>query len=139
MKSVSDIDLAYIAGFIDGEGTVSLKKNGQRWPTVLPYILITNTNLEILQWIQTTIGMGNIHSKNRQTLYWKEAYVLRLQTKDTKDFIKIIYPFLKLKRKQAELILKFLHIGSALGNPENKILKFKYLKEMQLLNKRGPE
>lgn len=138
MKLYNPEDLAYIAGFIDGEGTVSLKKNGIRWPTVLPYILITNTNLEVLEWIQKILKCGGIYSKRSNNEKWREAFVLRFQTKETRIILPLIYPFLRLKKRQAELIFEFEKIGNVTGNSEKKELKWEYLRLVQDLNRRGP-
>jgi hypothetical protein len=139
VRLYSNTDLAYIAGFIDGEGTVSLKKNGMKWPTVLPYILVTNTNLAILEWIKLTLDCGgDIYRKRSTSEKWKEAYVLRYNTCDTRKVLPLICPYLKLKLKQAELIFEFEKIGSVFGNKEKADLKWNYLKQVQELNKRGP-
>ena len=58
------VDLNYIAGFFDGEGSVFLRKNQKEVG-----LHFCNTNKDVLDAIKYSLGMGNVyfhHYKNRQ-------------------------------------------------------------------------
>ena len=57
MKSV---EIAYLAGLIDGDGTISINKDRRSHK---PVVSIANTNREVLEWCRNLIGRGSISSK----------------------------------------------------------------------------
>jgi len=58
----SNEEAAYLAGLIDGEGTVTLtQRDKQRQRTIV--ISIANTERQLLDYAKTVIGVGNISSK----------------------------------------------------------------------------
>jgi len=100
--NLSETDKAYIAGLIDGEGTIRIshdkKYRGSYWPRVS----IANSNENLLKWVKTKIGLGYISKKKgKPHEYWCEGY-------NVKPLLDAILPYLKVKRKHAELALKFL-------------------------------
>ncbi len=53
---------AYIAGIIDGEGSIMLTRfHKNQFPA--PCISIASTSLELLEFIKNAIGLGHINSK----------------------------------------------------------------------------
>ena len=73
---------AYLAGFIDGERciTISRKKcnDGSRNEYQYRlYINISNTDKRVIDYIKSSIGLGNIHKQKRKTGH-KQAYTLGL-------------------------------------------------------------
>ena len=53
---------AYIAGIIDGEGTVTLtRKHSNETPS--PHVSVFNCNVALIRWLQKTIGYGDIIKK----------------------------------------------------------------------------
>lgn len=53
---------AYIAGIVDGEGSIMLLKfHKNQFPA--PCISITSTTIELLDWIKLKTGMGTIKHK----------------------------------------------------------------------------
>jgi hypothetical protein len=62
VKALSPVDAAYMAGLIDGEGTVTLsrrRRNDQRQLAVS----IANTERRLLEWTLDTVGAGKITGK----------------------------------------------------------------------------
>jgi hypothetical protein len=129
-------EAAYIAGFIDGEGCISIypcnsKKDN---PSFTPRIIITNLDSAVLAWIQEIVGGGNLYKKKKYKEHHRQAYSLQLTAGVTIPLLKRILPYLKVKTKQAKLALAL----DELPNARNKELKDKVLeiyREMTALNK----
>ena len=61
---VKDTDLAYIAGFLDGDGTLALYRvKCGRSHTISVRVSIANNDLATLLSIQDILGEGRIHTK----------------------------------------------------------------------------
>lgn len=103
-------DLAYIAGFIDGEGSIHFnRKNDREKPYVRPVLNISQSDKSILEWISKKLNVGNVNTIY-QTLnipFRKKAYHIQYGDRQAYEVIKLVYPYLRVKRKQADLIIKF--------------------------------
>lgn len=62
VKSLCPTDAAYIAGFIDGEGTISLSRK-HRGDNRQLVISISNTERELLDYVKHAVGAGRITNK----------------------------------------------------------------------------
>lgn len=95
---MNKLSLAYVAGIIDGEGSICLAK-GKRgaW---FPRIMVTNTNYELLEALQHQFG-GSIQSKKVYPSHWRQPHVWRLQYSKAALFIIKVYPYLLVKHEQA--------------------------------------
>lgn len=59
---MTSIEKAYIAGIIDGEGSIMLLQlHNNQFP--VPCISIASISYELLEWLKQTIGTGIIKSK----------------------------------------------------------------------------
>ena len=97
---------AYLAGIIDGEGTVTLTRcHKNRTPS--PQVSVSNNDLELLEYIRDITNCGQIHAKKKTKPHHQQSW--HWQTHSVSDSLRIlkeIHPFLRVKRKQAYLILK---------------------------------
>ena len=101
---------AYIAGFLDGEGTIALYSTidyRTNKPLYRPCLHIYNTDKEVLTWIASKIG-GNLNTEKRQQLEWKRKYILDISSiPHIKQVLILLIPYLHIKRKQAEIVLEY--------------------------------
>lgn len=93
---------AYLAGIIDGEGTVTLVRTHKN-ETPSPEVSVSNTSLPLLMWIQKRVG-GAISSKKTSKPHHTISYVWRLRHDKAICFLNEIKRYLIVKRKHAELI-----------------------------------
>lgn len=114
-------DLAYAAGIIDGEGCISISRNSKNRGLQIQ-VEVGNTNEWLLQWLRFAFGGRVILVNDRRTENrgWKPVYHWYLRYDEIREFLKLIYPYLRIKRVQAEIVLKVLGI---------KDKKFKHLSE----------
>lgn len=93
---------AYLAGIIDGEGTVTLVWSHKN-KTPCPEVSVSNTSLLLLKWIQKRVGRA-ISSKNTSKPHHTISYVWRLRYDKAICFLSEIKEYLIIKRQHAELI-----------------------------------
>ncbi|WP_195988631.1 LAGLIDADG family homing endonuclease [Clostridium sp. D53t1_180928_C8] len=125
---MTETEKAYIAGIIDGEGSIMLQKfHAKEHPS--PCVSIASTTLELLKWIKIIVGKGVIvHKKNYNPERHQDCYSYQLKYNDAINLIKDIYPYLiiKTKRKRAELILtRYKEVTPRNGRYSEEMLKDK--------------
>ncbi len=118
LKVDRKIMLGWLSGIIDGEGCVGLyniKRNikGKRnVPMIIPVIAIVNTNIKLINEIESILDMFNIvyytckrKSKNKN---WKPSYNIDIRSKvNCKKLLNLITDHLVIKKNQAEIVLEF--------------------------------
>lgn len=120
--------MAYIAGLIDGDGSISLiRENRVSDSKYYPCIQLSNVFEGMIDFLHQTFG-GCKKIKSRQSHAKKLQYVWNVRgIESCKKMIEKIMPFLVLKKKQAKKLLNFVKEPSKF-NPEKERL------EMQGLN-----
>jgi len=101
-QNLSESEWAYIAGILDGEGTINLQRG-------TPYIAIHNTSLELMKWLTKKLGIPMTYMKNRwRPKAHKPCYTFRFGgVKRVIAFLEKVMPYLIVKRKRAEEVYKF--------------------------------
>jgi len=114
MKEYGDIEMAYIAGVMDGDGSFSLikRKNGLRSPLYQPLIQMGNVSYELVLRMQEAFG-GYIHTRsayigkdgsNRQEFFsWKLD-----KTNACTPLLKRLAEFLVIKKERAKFLLDYI-------------------------------
>jgi hypothetical protein len=136
---ISDIEAAYIAGLLDGEGTICFshhlarpKLNREFWQ---PKVTIANTNRAVIEWLAAKMG-GSI-AQHHQKAHWRRCYVWN--AKDIRGILRTVQPFLRIKARQAEIVLAFLdtrHFGKRASH-QLVLQRRIWQGEVAFLNKRG--
>lgn len=115
------MNIDYIAGFIDGEGSITIRKNRVR-------ITIPQTNFEILDEIRLFFGFGGITTVKKRKEHWKQSWVYYSgSNKNSDKILKLLDGHLILKQKkleEAKTILKdFFSISRGHANKKEEILR----------------
>jgi|SRR5215475_2018909 len=128
------LESAYVAGIIDGEGCVQFS-----WArtTMFARILVVNTNLDLLMALKEQYG-GDI-SKLTRRLGWSQAYQWRLQHSRAVDLLDEVYPFLIVKRLQAETVFAWQACRPGRGGFSDSETLALLSKRMKWLNSKGPK
>lgn len=105
VSNFSETDAAYIAGLIDGEGSIIfLKRKGGGGSYRL---VIVNTHKGALSWVQDVTNVGSIHGKTREAQYKKcWAWVCHAQT--ARKVLERCLPYLIIKRNKAQEAIAYL-------------------------------
>jgi len=135
---------AYLAGFIDGEGTitVSVKKfnaNPKHGGSPLtPIITITNTNKEIIDHFHAILYGSTIKIHNGINPHDKDVWVLQIaKLMDVKALLEQIMHHLIIKRKHAKLLLEFCNLRLNDKWIRYNPRLFEIAKEIRKLNRKG--
>ncbi len=142
------LSLEYIAGFIDGEGCITLtkrykiRKNGARHVEYQPVLVVSNTHRGILEGIKKRLS-GKIVVRKAKERH-KASYHLRLGNKQCYEAMEMLREHLILKKRQAILILEFRSKMRSLGygdvqKKETIVMLDNMMFEFRKLNKRGVE
>lgn len=125
---MTELEKAYIAGIIDGEGSIMLQKiHSNEHPSHC--LSIASTTLELLYWIKDVVGNGYIIKKKNYSIdKHKDCYSYVVRRNDAIALINDIYPYLVIntKKKRAKLILdKYKALTPRNGRYSKEMLKAK--------------
>ena len=91
--------LAYTAGLIDGEGSIGLAKHGTKSPYRWPYVSMTNTSKELIDFMLENYG-GSVSKHKVYKEHHKQSWVWRLAGDKAIGFVSRIFPHLLEERKR---------------------------------------
>ena len=131
----------WLAGFIDGEGSIDIAKKGRSYCLRLT---ITNTNLEVLEKIRERVGAGHVEKKSHGTLTRRTCYRFCCTYHTAKKNVRRVLPYLQIKKEHAEIGLTIPHLsiherkrdwhGRLLPNPELKKAQREIQAKLKRLN-----
>ena len=101
-------DWAYLAGLIDGDGTISLSKHARRVHPCL-MICISNSSKRLMKFLKGKYGrLGKVYRQRKSTAHHKTMMVFQFNAVSHQSILEGILPFLHIKDKQAMLCLELL-------------------------------
>jgi len=133
---MTETEKAYIAGFIDGEGTITYhphwRKDGRMWGAT-PLVGIANTCKEPLTFIAKILQKNSsrdfekiirIHKEKRP--HKRDLWEFKIEGRyPIKNFLKAIQPYLIIKKRHTEIMLELLDsrdIGTRWTRKQLKLL-----------------
>jgi len=151
-KQPKETDLAYIAGIIDGEGTVGIykkkPKNEYQSPGYRERVAISSSNLEVLNYINKffpgVIAKNTRYSSKHSPMFRLEYHVLRAI-----PILEAVSKYMIIKKKQAEKVLAYRKAITPIDPKKSKsfgpqrlsskeiALRESYYQELKKLNLRG--
>ena len=109
LSKVNQINLAYIAGFLDGDGSIMLqmhrRESGKdifRIKTVICFYQDMR-HLKQIEWFKQVLGCGYIYTRNDKIC---ELRIEGFQT--VFEVLSKLEPFIRFKKKQIDLMLEFI-------------------------------
>jgi len=104
-NQLSPTDAAYIAGIIDGEGTITLTKRHSNEMRQL-VVSISNTEIELLNYALQAIGAGKITGKRTYKDHHFVGFTYSISNRQALSLLEQIQPFLhSYKARRAALVL----------------------------------
>lgn len=131
---------AYVAGVLDGEGSISLSVKRRDLPHARnPMVRVANTNLDLLEHLVALTGNGAIYERRSTGVAHRRCLDWMLTANQIRFVLPQVLPFLVIKRRQAELVLEYLGlIEGRRGIPESLRDRAKaIIAEIHDLNERG--
>lgn len=95
--------LSYLAGFFDGEGSISILKRTKGEWNVSHFIRVSigQKDGETLDWVKDNFG-GNVYLVKRDG-----SFIWAISDYKAYEFCRLISPYLRYKKPQADLAIKF--------------------------------
>jgi predicted nucleic acid-binding Zn ribbon protein len=132
---LTPIQAAYLAGIVDGEGSIMIVRHHS---TVMPVVSVTNTGWALLEWIRRRTKLGAICRQYRATAKRSETWFWRCSSEGAESLLLQVRRFLVLKGEQAQLAIA---LQQRLRDPAlkaDRAWQLAYLDRMKALNRRGP-
>jgi hypothetical protein len=113
-EKLKKVELAYVAGIIDGEGSICVfehyhkNSNGNRYQRMVLRLQVANTDIGLITWLVDLFG-GVVAEKMRPQIaigIWKPAYEWQSGYQNGARVLELVLPYLRVKRRQAELYLE---------------------------------
>src|SRR3990172_3163537 len=102
---------AYLAGLVDGEGCISISeyRNPKKTATTILTLSLTvsSCDKDILDYWAEKTGLGSVFIGTRARSNSRTGYSWRLCSNKAVELIDLIYPYLMLKKEQADIAVKF--------------------------------
>src|SRR6266404_3684313 len=116
---MDSLGLVYIAGFFDGEGSVTIHENGGPSPrgkntNHTLQVSIGNTDPRILRLLYTEFG-GSLTLRQNTKPNHRDVYQWIIRAAKALPFLEAIEPFVEMKREQVIIALAFQR-SKKLGN-----------------------
>jgi hypothetical protein len=99
------MDIRYLAGYVDGEGSFGLswsQPGGHVW---YPRLNIATTHRRTIKQIADTFGHGAISRKTVAYKHYKEQWSVSFGSPELRTLLPDLIPFLIEKRQEAEVCL----------------------------------
>ncbi len=98
--------LAYIAGFVDGEGSIGIHKSQGLYATL--WLQVSNADERVIQYISHLLP-GRIYAtrRTRNGKVCKISYKIQWNSQEAIDVLELILPYLIVKKDMAEVALEF--------------------------------
>jgi hypothetical protein len=98
--------IAYMAGIIDGEGTITLTRVNKTDSYRTPVVSVSSTSYEILEFIHKHYGGAIVNHKTYQK-HHKQSWVWKITYDKAIQLVSDVYPYLTdpTKRYRADLLI----------------------------------
>jgi hypothetical protein len=106
INKLSSTDAAYVAGIIDGEGTVTLTRT-HRGERRRPVVSISSTELPLLLYVRNVVGVGKVTNKARSRTHHSPSFAYVVSSRQALVLLEQVLPYLQTYKKQrAYMLLK---------------------------------
>lgn len=122
-RQLNGEDAAYLAGLIDGEGTIALTRRHAADERQL-VLSISSTEIELLEWAKSVTGVGKITRKRTVAEHHAPGFTYSVSNRQALAVITAVAPYLRsYKRLRAELVLeKYLLVTKRNGKYDTAAL-----------------
>ena len=105
LRTPEQADLAYRAGIIDGEGTITIVVMQTDYLSLRPQVIISNTSRELMDWIQALVNCtvrASMPKTGRSRVMQVSIHGWRAA-----EILGHLLPYLRIKKAQAQLLIDF--------------------------------
>ena len=127
---------AYIAGFLDGEGSIILYR---RRDAVAMRVSFSNCDLSVLRWLVAQTGIGSVVSKPVYSDHHRQSLFAQINSSAAASLLEQVLPYLQIKHAQAQLAIEFQRRLQDPALKADRSWQYSVREQMQALNRRGPQ
>jgi len=146
---MTELEFAYLAGLTDGEGYIGITKTSRKHRngrfSYQAHISIGMTDHDVLIYLRERTDLGFLYYKPQRQKKHKIALCWWLTAEPCRMLLPKILPYLRVKNKQAEIVLAYLSIAGHVFR-KNPVKVAEYMDKCEAmfvectkLNKRGVE
>lgn len=119
-----EADAAYLAGLIDGEGTIALSRrhSGEKRQLV---VSISSTEIALVEWARHTPGVGKVTRKKTSRPHHAPGLTFSVANRQALGVLEQILPYLRsYKKRRADLVVaKYLRVTPRNGKYSVELLE----------------
>jgi LAGLIDADG endonuclease len=141
--NLTEQEKAYIAGFIDGEGCITVcQRKSPTNPELFRFqvrLIVTNSNIDVLNWMAERTGVGRVISPTWKAYKanWKPIHRWEVWSMNAKAVLTEIMPYLQIKKDIAETIMNFPIVKGGYRIDKVYQSQLTSLEKIRTLNRRG--
>lgn len=133
LSKASETDIAYMAGLVDGEGTISIATT-KATHRFRPFIEITNTDPLMIKWLQKYFWQK---VRKGETDLHRPVFKVHLTGYGITPFLERIKPYLTAKKIQCSLLMAFIKLRQNQNwKDSSSVEMLDTLKDLRILNSR---
>lgn len=114
MNQIENIELSYLAGLIDGDGSIIAQFVYHKdYKKTMPYeirLTVQVTQLtkrrHHLEYLLQTIGEGSVRDRKKRNNKDQISDYVLVGPRAVSELLKMLVPYLRIKKKQAELVIR---------------------------------
>lgn len=133
---ISDVDKAYTAGIVDGEGYIAIMQVDGRFRV---RVEVGSTSECLIEWIHQLYG-GFFYMTEPKNKKWKPVYRFMIQGRKSRALLEDVLPYLKIKKNQCKIALRLLDTlvsNGELVDDQTLVLRMRLTEKMKELNAVG--
>jgi hypothetical protein len=125
-----ETDIAYVAGIVDGEGCIRIKKmralkcQGRKTPAYHATIKIKMVDQGVVDFVASVLD-GRVTCERNSLKSGRPFFACHISDKKAENAIRLILPFLRAKRRQAEKVLELRELQKGGAKHRTKVVGFR--------------
>lgn len=136
--SLSTEQIIYLAGLIDGEGWIGIRKSKEtpkgRYCAAISIGMCTDVIFDL----QKEYDIGYANKRKAIKKGWKQCVCWVLPPNDCRGLLPLIIPYLRVKCKQAELVLRYLTLAQHHSRKQSYRDEVESIyQQLRVLNRKG--
>jgi hypothetical protein len=126
----SETDLAYLAGLIDGEGCIRIKKakayrcQGRRTPSYTPAIHVRMVDEPAIAFLEETLG-GWTYKEKPHSRGGRPLFCWQASGNVAAGVLRALRPYLRIKGEQADVALELVTLKTESQKHRTKVLGYR--------------
>lgn len=129
---MNETDIAYIAGLLDGEAYIGIKKSpaykcqGLATPGYHARIQIRMVDEDAIRFVAECLG-GWYYNEKPHSEKGRLLYCYQASDKKAENILRIVLPYLRVKRRSADVVLRFRDLKSNARKYQTKITGYRMM------------